>query len=354
MPVLDYDVVIATRNRAEALALSIPRLIAQSRPPSRLIVIDSSDNPAAVRAAVLASTEGWKGQVIFETSQPGLTRQRNRGLSHVGAPVVFFPDDDSLLYPETAEQMMAVYERDEDEAIAAVCAAESFELPDASQTLDGAYALSPKHRLESVTKRWRGRLERSLTVLKPALFLGRVLNAQHSQPDWLAEMNVVPVEYMTGFRMSFRTSVIRLTGFDESLVGYGLDEDVDASFSAMRSGLVVAALRARIYHHRFPGARSDFFTRGRMEVLNRAYVLLKHATGPCGSGALANAVWRRHRVFAMLKLLTLCPKIGHFDGRKHIAGVLDGQRRSSQLWHVPAPERPAICQVRSTDQTVAG
>jgi len=59
MPVLVYDVVIATRNRAEALALSIPRLIAQSWPPSRLIIVDSSDNSAAVRAAVLAATDGW-------------------------------------------------------------------------------------------------------------------------------------------------------------------------------------------------------------------------------------------------------------------------------------------------------
>ena len=63
---LDFDVVIATRNRPQALALSIPLILGQSRPPEKLIVIDSSDDHAAV-AGIVAETvaravaeSGWK------------------------------------------------------------------------------------------------------------------------------------------------------------------------------------------------------------------------------------------------------------------------------------------------------
>ena len=68
---LGFDVVIATRNRAEALALSIPLILAQSRQPERLIVIDSSDDHAPVKAAVAQAAEGWPGTVIVEHSAPG-------------------------------------------------------------------------------------------------------------------------------------------------------------------------------------------------------------------------------------------------------------------------------------------
>ena len=47
---LGFDIVLATRNRPEALALSIPLMLSQSRQPGRLIVIDSSNDHAPVAA----------------------------------------------------------------------------------------------------------------------------------------------------------------------------------------------------------------------------------------------------------------------------------------------------------------
>ena len=48
---LDFDVVIATRNRPQALELSIPLILGQSRQPKKLIVIDSSDDQTRVALA---------------------------------------------------------------------------------------------------------------------------------------------------------------------------------------------------------------------------------------------------------------------------------------------------------------
>ena len=336
---LAWDAVIATRNRPEALALSIPLLLAQSRPPEQLIIVDSSDDPAPVQAVVRAAIVGFPGRVHILKSAPGLPHQRNVGLKYVTAPVVVFPDDDSLFYPDTAEIMLTVYARDSGHAIAGVCASEAMVPPDGVLP-SSTYQMSSAHQREAGMRRLRHRLEGHVSALKPALSLGRALNAQHPVPDWLSEMDVIPVEYMTGFRMSFRTDAIRTVGFDEALGGYALDEDVDASFSAMRAGLVVGARRAKIYHHRFPGGRGDAFQRGRMEVGNRAYVLLKHAMGPCGSPALSRLIWRRHLMFTLLKILLLLPSCFGSQGRSRMAGAFAGHRSGCQFRTAAKSEHP--------------
>lgn len=49
---MDFDLVIVTRNRAAILRRSIPLMLAQSRLPRRLLVVDSSDDHSEVRAEV--------------------------------------------------------------------------------------------------------------------------------------------------------------------------------------------------------------------------------------------------------------------------------------------------------------
>ena len=342
MSALSYDAVIATRNRPDALTLSLPHLLQQSCPPRRLIVIDASDDHTSTLRAVKAATAGWAGEVITERAAPGLPQQRNRGLAHVTAPVVMFPDDDSWLMPGAAEAMMAVYERDEDGRISAVCAAEALR-PQDGMLSDATYDMTAHHRHEAQWRRLRHSLERRVTLLKPAVLLGQILNARHALPDWCADMDVIAVPYMTGFRMSFRTAAIRPTGFDEALTEYAVDEDIEASFTAMRAGCVVAARQAQIYHHRCPGGRGDMFARGRMEVLNRAYVLLKHATGPLGSASLTNAIWRRHLMFTTVKLMLGLCKVGTASGRARFSGALSGHWLAVRLWHTEAQGRAYVC-----------
>lgn len=333
---LEYDAVIATRNRPAALSLTIPLLISQSRPPARIIVIDSSDDHGPVADAVAKATLDWAGDVTVEHSGPGLPFQRNRGLSHVTAPIVLFPDDDSLLFPEAAKHLLDVYERDTEGRIAAVCAAEAM-APHPDMDLGDSAWMTQEHAREARFRRMRNRLEKRFTALKPQVYLGQLLAAQHALPDWCADMDVVAVEYMTGFRMSFRTDAIRPTGFDAVLGGYALDEDIDASFQAARHGAVVAARNAKIYHHRFPTGRGDGGRLGRMEVLNRIYVGLKHAHQPGLPAGTVTAMRRRLRGFIWLKLLTCLPKVRSEFGRDRLRGAWRARHAAHPLWRA-APD----------------
>ena len=74
-------------------------------------------------------------------------------------------------------------------------------------------------------------------------------------PDWLSAENAVLVPWMTGFRMSFRTEVVRAVGFDEALKRYAVFEDVDASFRVLKTHVLVGARNAEIYHHKAPSRR---------------------------------------------------------------------------------------------------
>lgn len=255
---MNYSCVIATRNRLEALKLSIPALLGQTRLPHDIIVVDSSDDEAAVRSLVEGFAATACLPVRYIRSGPGAAAQRNLGLRHVGAEVVLFPDDDSILYPDAMAHIMRVYERDTEGLIGGVCAAEAH-TPHESVGISGAGARPGYQRRRSDAMAlallpFRRKMEDRL-VPDPFLTLAAQKRARLPQPDWLEDVQAIPVPYMTGFRMSFRTEVIRRLQFDEGLGRYALFEDVDASLRTLDSKCIVAATEALIYHHKAPERR---------------------------------------------------------------------------------------------------
>jgi glycosyltransferase involved in cell wall biosynthesis len=322
---LDYSIVIATRNRPAALRLSIPRMLTQTRLPSQLIVVDSSDDHEAVVAVVKACTEGHRIDWIIVNSERGLTRQRNIGLTHVTQPVVFFPDDDSIWFSDTAEAQLVVYERDHEEKIAAVCAAESPVPPPDWQIHAGpAYKMRTSHRVQQRFGAFRTRLETKF-LPDPAKLLGRSFWPPRTQiPDWFDSQNVVFVEWMTGFRMSFRTSVARKIGFDENLSRYSLFEDIDASFGAWQLGWVVGARKGKVYHYRSPENRDDGRRLGAGQLLNKAYVVTKHSA--------YNHDARKFLLrYAFYKLVQYSIGAGNQYGRQRLGGACAAMMRISQF-----------------------
>jgi GT2 family glycosyltransferase len=344
---LDFDVVIATRNRPEALALSIPLILGQSRQPKKLIVIDSSDDHPAVaetvaRAVAAARREsGWKGTLVVEHSGRGAAYQRNRGVAHAESEVVFLPDDDSLFHPGTSEAIMRAYELDTEGRIAGVCAADALDPPPG--VLEGArYDVSSAHRREARRVRHQNRVERRFQELNPMLYLGGLLRARAEPLPWFGAENCVLVEYMTGYRMSFRTAVIRANPFDETLRLYGLVEDPDASFAAMRHGCLVGARNARIYHHKFPSGRGDPFRLGVVGVLNRAYVVLKHVHDAGLSPAEAARARRLVLRFGRLKALTCLPRLHRQEARDELRGVLAALGGVRTMLRTPREDLPRV------------
>lgn len=117
---------------------------------------------------------------------------------------------------------------------------------------------------------WESRI-----VTDPLKLRGRRRIAERGTPEWLASMNTIPVEWITGFRLTYRTDVVRKERFSEELGQYALYEDVDISLRVLREKLVVTCMDASIYHHRYPSNRANGRAIGAMHMLNRAFVLVK-------------------------------------------------------------------------------
>ena len=124
---MEFDIVVATRNRQLALPLSVPLMLSQNRLPRRFIVVDASDNHMEVRAILerIISDSNVNVDLQIINSAAGSSLQRNIGLKYVQSPVVLFPDDDALWFDNVAESVLRIYENDKDNTIGAVCATES-------------------------------------------------------------------------------------------------------------------------------------------------------------------------------------------------------------------------------------
>jgi hypothetical protein len=326
---------MATRNRPEAVAFSLPLLIGQSRPPARILIVDSSENPEPI-AALVGRLDSESVPILYLRSSPGLPHQRNVGLEQCRAEVVMFPDDDALYYPDVAAQIMEVYETDA--TVAAVCGRPAARPPASA----GDYNTTPDLASDTMERlglrvrllaRVRQRLQRTLEDRDPVLVLGRKLNGRHPRLMLPPEMDVIHVPYMTGFRMTFRRAAIIGSGFDETLTAYAPAEDIDGSFSAMRWGPVVAARKALIYHQRVTGARADGFRLGLWGILNRSYVVLKHidAHPETFTAADRSQMVRRLRQFMTLRILGYAIRARDDFGRARLRGAWAGLARLSHL-----------------------
>lgn len=322
---LTYSVVFVTRNRLDAISLSLPLVLQQSIPPAQVVVVDSSDDPAPIKAIVDGCGRDFGFEIDYIYSQkPGISLQRNIGLARVTEPIVIYSDDDSLFFPDAVEQILGVYEQDRDNLVAAVCGAE------AAQPLE-EWQLGSRSQYQM---RWSDRVRRGMLpairflteklVRDPLLVSIDQRYTELKQPSDLLDDEVVTVPYMTGFRMSFRTAVLREFGFNELLGRYSLGEDILASVEALSAGVVIGARNAKIYHHRAPARRDNGFNMGVSLILNRIYIL-----GKLGYFDRHSRV--RFWMFYILKLAGFLASATSVYGRAKFRGGLTALVRGRQL-----------------------
>jgi len=329
---MNYDVVIATRNRRDALKLSIPLILGQSHKPRRLIVVDASDDHKGARQTVVDAHGRSSVEVEILHCRPNLPHQRNVALGLVESPVVMFPDDDSLWWPGVAEAIMRIYEQDVKGDIGGVCGREMNQPPPGVDIASrNVYKLRIADRIRKRIEGVRHKFDQRFCP-DPLWVHGKSCWHVRPFPEWLHQIDAALVEFMAGFRMSFRTEVIRKYGFDEDLganVGYAAYEDADASFKVLQEKLLVGAHDAHVYHHKAPGRRANAFDLGFILLFNRAYIICRYSP----PGSLARAALKR---FALYKMSQYMLDIGSQWGRERVRGTSAAMKMMRQLLDAPA------------------
>jgi len=330
--------------------MSIPLILNQSIKPKSLIIVDSSDDHEEACKAVEGAVSGFKGRLEIVKSARGSSHQRNVGLKYVTEEIVFFPDDDSMFFPGTSEIILGIYNADRSKSVGGVCTAEALHMPSAV-TSELTYQSGKTDNLKKKLIKTKRAIERTLAP-DPFMIIGQGFIQSRPAPDWLEQQNAVLVEFMTGFRMTFRTESIVDMGFNESFVNYGLFEDTDASFGVLRHQHLIGARNAKIFHHKFPGPRASGRFLGAAQILNRAYIVAKH-TQP---NSQARKGLGKYNAYTVMRY-----SAGGMDrfGRDRLAGAYEAARYAHELLDANPHELDACymrlwrrCTVMSGDKVV--
>ena len=241
-----FSVVIATKGRPDALARTLDSLSRCDPGPAEAIVVDG-DEAQSARPLVAD-----RGDVPFRylASEPGLTRQRNRGIEAASGDVVVFVDDDVAFAPSVFASLARAY------ADPSVIGATGLVIEEQGRrfgnTSSAARRLLPGRGEEGTMTRF-GYPRRIQDVRTPR-----------------------DVEFMQGCLMSARREVAERVGFDERLTGYGLAEDEDFSYRLSRLGRMRYEPSIVIEHEGTGAQASATREFNRTVVVNRVYLFRKN------------------------------------------------------------------------------
>ena len=228
---LKISIIIPTYNRPDDLKNCLSSILKQTVRPYEIIVIDDGD----LRAPPLRKTYEEKGigYVYRRKNTPGLTASRNLGLSLSKGDIIFFLDDDVILFPNYLEEIMKVYDTYHDPNLAGV----------------GGI-------IENVRLKWR---------IYDAFFLisgireGEVLRSGFTTNygTGFPPKRVMKVDFLMGGVSSYRREIFSEFLFSEEYRGYGKGEDKDFSYRVSRKYLLLINPSARLYHYESPQMRYD-------------------------------------------------------------------------------------------------
>jgi GT2 family glycosyltransferase len=279
---LSWSLVIATYQREKILPLCLKQAIQQTRQPQEIVIVDASPNWSKTRDKVIAELipQAPKINWIYEPAAiAGLTSQRNQGLGLATADVLFFFDDDSLMYPDCAEEIMKVYEADAEHIIQGVQASASSEPPCPLHTTDTTKVTGYSQTKNDQPALWQKFLFRNIFLMDTeALFIP--YDATYSEPfipATVSHLKVEPVRLFQGFRMTYRRQALLKTQFESTLLRYAAGEDLDASYRVSRHGPLLEAKAAQVYHYQSSSGRLDRYRATTLSSLNQAFCIAKNA-----------------------------------------------------------------------------
>ena len=263
---LNWALVVATYNREDVLPRCLRLAAAQSRPPLEIIVIDASPGWESTRERVLGEIAPlWPGirWRYVKAERRSLTFQRNQGAREVSAGVVFFFDDDSLMYSDCAAEIMRVYDADLDRSVAGINATNMGVPPDGPGSHMKATEFTTAKNYGHVA-RWARRWLRAEDIHVP---YDRPLDAR-PLPAVVAALPIDRWVTAAGWGMTFRREIVLAEPFEEILINYAAGEDTDMGFRAQRHGVYVAARDARLCHLGHATGRAPTFVWAVCNMLN--------------------------------------------------------------------------------------
>lgn len=259
------SVVIPTRNRPDPLRDCLLSVARQTRLPSEIIIVDSSDDNATEELVGSLSAEFPVSLVYQRSAARSTAAQRNRGAESSRGDIILFLDDDVVLEPNFIAEIMRVFEDDTKGEVGGV----------SGTHVGGVYA--PPSRLNALLLRaLGGRMEGS--------YAGRLVGPAINFFPADALDTIQTVEWLEGAAMAYRREAYLAERSWETFAGYSFMEDVHLSARVARRYRLLNTTRARLLHKGMgKSTHQDWAALGESMVLNRhavvMHVLLRRRPG---------------------------------------------------------------------------
>lgn len=222
------SIIIATRNRPEPLKVTLESILTQSRLPSEIVIVDSSDGEDS-RQVIEDMRPAAPFPLVYEHSSiRSAARQRNRGVQICREEIVLFLDDDVILERVFLEELLRGFSEDSTGEVAGVSGMISN---------DNFTPLS-----------WLNRL-----LLWPCLgwpktgFGGRVLGPAVNFLPADRDVPSQPVDWIPSCCGAYRKELFLLERFPE-YEGYSFAEDLHLATRMRKRAKLINRPRARLFH----------------------------------------------------------------------------------------------------------
>jgi len=289
--VLKTSYIICTRNRIEDIKRLFETIKIQTYIPDEILIIDSSDNDQT-ESFINEIRDTVASKIHYHHSVPGLTLQRNIGISKATGDIIFFTDDDGILDKNYFAEKMKCYE---DDSVMGVGARETNYVVKSrvSSFLRKMFLLS---RADG-----RGKMQLS----------GYPAYMHMSNKDQIAE-----TEILGGF-CSYRRKVFDDFKYDENLSGYAYMEDVDFSYRVSRKYRLLYNPHSQLYHNMSTTERINQRKYFFMTIYNHFYLTKKNIG--IGATNILPIIWAYIGIFIRAVMTSLYyheikPLQGFFEG----------------------------------------
>lgn len=257
---LPISVVIATRNRAAILGVTLESFLNQEELPQEFLIADYSDDDATSRASELLKPDfearGSSVRYLDASHTPGAACQRNTGTAEASQPYLLYADDDILLEAGCVRSLWdCMQEGSEFGGVSSMITNQPYEQP-------GAISASVIKLLGGAGDARDG-----------GRFLAGVRNVLPADSD--ERPAVQQVEWLNTTCTLYRTKALPSPPFPPHFGGASVCEDVALSQVVVQGGWELANHRdARIFHDSQGGDhKADQSKLIAQEFRNRAYVL---------------------------------------------------------------------------------
>ncbi|MBI5195721.1 MAG: glycosyltransferase family 2 protein [Nitrospirae bacterium] len=243
------SVIIPTYNRPEELKNCVKSLLEQTVKPYEIIIVD--DGNLKELPFEKECKEAGIRYLYLKKDTPGLTASRNLGIKASTGDIIFFLDDDVVLYSDYTEKILAVYEEDAGGKIGGV----------------GGAITNPKP-LKLIQ-----RLRRIVNIifLISGFQEGKVLASGFSTNYGATGSPIrkkTEVDFLSGGVSSFRRGLFDSFAFDTGFFHkYRIGEDKEFTYRVSRKYKLIYTPDAKLLHMESPAMRPDDFAKGRMFVL---------------------------------------------------------------------------------------